>query len=122
MGLAEILRSKKDEITNSKMYDEYLSIIIRNARKLKDLTDNILDIARIESQSINLNKQVVNIDTVILGAVEDVIKDQSDGAHDVKLICHNITRKLDVADQEVTEVYLDRVRRYLRSIGSWPKL
>jgi nitrogen-specific signal transduction histidine kinase len=110
MGLAEILRSKKDEIANSRMYDEYLSIIIRNARKLKDLTDNILDIARIESQSINLNKQVVNIDTVILGAVEDVIKDQSDVAHDVKLICHNITRKLDVADQEVTEVYLDRGR------------
>jgi signal transduction histidine kinase len=89
MGLAEILRLKKDEITSSKMYDEYLSIIIRNARKLKDLTDNILDIARIESQSINLNKQVVNIDTVILDAVQDVTKDQIDITHDVKLLYHN---------------------------------
>jgi two-component system sensor histidine kinase VicK len=89
MGLAEILRLKKDEKTSSKMYDEYLSIIIRNARKLKDLTDNILDIARIESQSINLNKQVVNIDTVILDAVQDVTKDQIDITHDVKLLYHN---------------------------------
>jgi two-component system sensor histidine kinase VicK len=32
MGLAEILRSKKEEIANSNMYYEYLSIIIRNAR------------------------------------------------------------------------------------------
>ncbi len=110
MGLAEILRSKKDEIANSKMYDEYLSIIIRNARKLKDLTDNILDIARIESQSINLNKQVVNIDTVILDAVQDVTKDQSDVAQDVKLLYHNVTRKRDVADHEVIEVYVDRGR------------
>jgi signal transduction histidine kinase len=101
MGLAEILRSKKDEIAKSNMYYEYISIIIRNARKLKDLTDNILDIARIESQSINLNKQVVNIDTLILDAVQDVIKDQSEVTHDVKLLYHNTTRKRDVADHEV---------------------
>ena len=110
MGLAEILRSKKDEIANSNMYYEYLSIIIRNARKLKDLTENILDIARIESQSINLNKQVVNIDTLIRDAVQDVTKDQSDVTQDVKLLYHNATRKLDVADHEVIEVYVDRGR------------
>jgi two-component system sensor histidine kinase VicK len=108
MGLAEILRSKKDEIASSKMYDEYLSIIIRNARKLKDLTDNILDIARIESQSINLNKQMVNIDTVILDAVQGVTKNQSEVTHDVKLLYHNITRKLDLVDHEVILVYVDR--------------
>jgi two-component system sensor histidine kinase VicK len=110
MGLAEILRSKKDEIANSNMYDEYLSIIIRNARRLKDLTDNILDIARIESQSINLNKQVVDIDTVILDAVQDVTKDQSDVIQDVKLRYHNITRKQDVVDEEIILVYVDRGR------------
>src|SRR5215831_19766144 len=52
VGLAEILRSKK-HLSNTDIYDEYLSIIIRNARRLKDLTDNILDIARMESQSIS---------------------------------------------------------------------
>jgi signal transduction histidine kinase len=86
MGLAEILRSKKGEIANSTMYYEYLSIIIRNARKLKELTDNILDIARIESQSINLNKQVGNRDTLILDAVQDVTEDQSDVARDATII------------------------------------
>ena len=69
VGLAETLRSKKKEIANTNIYDEYLSIIIRNARRLKDLTDNILDIARMESQSINLNKQIINIDTLILDVV-----------------------------------------------------
>ena len=42
VGLAEILRSKKKEIASTNIYDEYLSIIIRNGRRLKDLTGNIL--------------------------------------------------------------------------------
>src|SRR5215831_4212231 len=89
VGLAESLRSKKKQIASTNIYDEYLSIIIRNARRLKDLTDNILDIARMESQSISLNKQMVNIDTLILDTVEDIRKDQNDVTHDVKLLCHN---------------------------------
>jgi signal transduction histidine kinase len=110
MGLAEILRSKKDEIANSNMYYDYLSIIIRNARKLKDLTDNILDIARIESQSINLNKEIVNIDTVILNAVQDATKDQSDDTHGMRLLYHNITKKGDIADNEGIMVCVDKGR------------
>jgi signal transduction histidine kinase len=112
MGLAGVLRSKKDEITSTDMYDEYLSIIIRNARRLKELTDNILDIARIESQSINLNKQVVEIDSVIRDAVQDSIENQSDINHDVKLMYHNITGRQDVAaahDENIL-VYVDAGR------------
>ena len=84
IGLAEILRSRKEKITPP-VYDEYLSVIIRNARRLKELTGNILDIARIESQLINLNKEVVDIDSVILNAVQD-IKNQIDNNQDVSLL------------------------------------
>ncbi|MGB8938046.1 MAG: ATP-binding protein [Candidatus Nitrosopolaris sp.] len=77
---------------------------------LVTIPDNILDIARIESQSINLNKQVVNIDTIILDAIQDVTKDQSHNTHDVKLLYHNINRKQDLADHEAIEVYVDRGR------------
>lgn len=109
LGLAEILRSKKDELASTSMYDEYLSIIIRNARRLKNLTDNILDIARIESQSINLNKSVVDIDSLISDAVRDVTKDQSE--QDVKLLYSDIVGKEDVAaaDEHVL-VYVDEGR------------
>jgi signal transduction histidine kinase len=110
VGLAEILRSKKKEIASTNIYDEYLSIIIRNARRLKDLTDNILDVARMESQSISLNKQMVNIDTLILGAVEDITKDQVGVTHHVKLLYHNINRKQELADNKVVLVYADRGR------------
>src|SRR5581483_7798803 len=109
MGLAEILRSKKDELENNSMYDEYLSIIIRNARRLKELTGNILDIARIESQSINLNKQVVDIDSVISEAIRDIPKDQ--GEQDVKLHYGDVVRNEDVAPADGNVfVYIDKGR------------
>jgi len=78
LGLAEILRSKKNNIASTSVYDEYLSVIIRNARRLKELTDNILDIARIESKSITLNRRFVNLDSVIKDAVEDAVENQTD--------------------------------------------
>src|SRR5215471_19397519 len=106
VGLAESLRSKKKDIASTNIYDEYLSIIIRNARRLKDLTDNILDIARMDTQSINLNKQTVNIDTLTLEAVED----QSEVTHNVKLLYHNINGKQELADNEVVLVYADKGR------------
>ena len=84
IGLAEILRSRKANITPP-VYDEYLSVIIRNARRLKELTGNILDLARFESQSINLNKEVVDIDSVILDALQD-IKSQNGNNHKVRIL------------------------------------
>jgi two-component system, OmpR family, sensor histidine kinase VicK len=84
IGLAEILRSRKEIIT-APIYDEYLSVIIRNARRLKELTGNILDIARIESHSINLNREVVEIDSLILNALQD-IKSQIGINQEVRLL------------------------------------
>jgi histidine kinase/DNA gyrase B/HSP90-like ATPase/phospho-acceptor domain-containing protein len=84
IGLAEILRSRKEMIT-APIYDEYLSVIIRNARRLKELTGNILDIARIESHSINLNREVVEIDSLILNALQD-IKSQIGINQEVRLL------------------------------------
>ena len=92
IGLAEILRSKKDMITTSRdVYDEYLSIIIRNARRLKELTDNILDVARIESQSMKLNKQNADIGSLILEAIQESIETNIIN-HNVKLL-YNQNRK-----------------------------
>ncbi|HYY68046.1 MAG TPA: histidine kinase dimerization/phospho-acceptor domain-containing protein, partial [Nitrososphaeraceae archaeon] len=49
LGLAEVLQSRKG--INIQEQEELLAIIIRNAKRLKALTENILDLTRIESQS-----------------------------------------------------------------------
>jgi two-component system sensor histidine kinase VicK len=50
---------------------EYLQPILRNARRLQTLTNDILDVTRIESQSLNLNKERVNLDVVISSVLVD---------------------------------------------------
>jgi signal transduction histidine kinase len=83
LGLAEILRSRKERDTEKQ--DELLAIIIRNAKRLKELTENILDITRIENQSLNLHKEVVNVDDLILKILED-IKSQTNYKKSIRLI------------------------------------
>ena len=83
LGLAEILRSRKERET--KKQDELLTIIIRNAKRLQELTENILDITRIENQSLNLHKEVINVDDLILKTLED-IKSQTNYKKSIRLI------------------------------------
>ena len=56
LGLAQILQSKK---VDTKEQEELLSVIIRNARRLNILTENLLDLAKIESKMLNLQKKLL---------------------------------------------------------------
>jgi len=68
LGLSQILRSMKRDDSE---HDEFLDAIIRNAKRLKRLTENILDVTRIESHLMQLRKEVFNLNEVISKAVED---------------------------------------------------
>jgi two-component system, OmpR family, sensor histidine kinase VicK len=68
LALAEILRSKK---TDGGQEAEYLDMIIRNAKRLQRLTEDILDISRIESKSLDLNKESFNLSEMISSAIAD---------------------------------------------------
>jgi signal transduction histidine kinase len=51
---------------------EMIEAIKRNARRLHKLTDNILDVTRIESQTLKLIKEKVNVNEKILNVINDV--------------------------------------------------
>ena len=78
LGLTEILRSKiraekEEEITGEKddNDDDIMDVIIRNATRLKQLTEDILDITRIENQALTLHKEQFCLNEVILHAITD---------------------------------------------------
>lgn len=48
-----------------------LNIISRNAKKLKKLSDDILDITKIESNTLNLNKEQFSLDEIIQNIIKD---------------------------------------------------
>jgi two-component system sensor histidine kinase VicK len=68
LGLSDVLISKKGDI---EQYKELLDAIIRNAKRLQRLTEDILDVTKIESQSLQLRKQIINLNEVILGVIAE---------------------------------------------------
>ena len=67
LSLSDILHSK---IKDSKQR-ELLDVVIRNAKRLQRLSEDILDVTRIESQSLILNKEQFNLNDVISNAIQD---------------------------------------------------
>ena len=68
LGLSEVLLSREGNI---EQYHEFLDAINRNAKRLQRLTEDILDVTKIESQSLKLNKQTFNLRNVIMSVLAD---------------------------------------------------
>src|SRR5215211_3047546 len=77
LGLSELLRTKEIEnIKNSGEIDiekieNILDIIIRNSKRLMQLEEEILDITRIESGTLTLNKEKINLNEMITESLRD---------------------------------------------------
>ena len=69
LGLTEAMYSK----INDKKQLVILEVIIRNAKRLKRLTDNLLDITKIESQSLLLKKEKLNLNILIAEVLKDYV-------------------------------------------------
>ena len=75
LGLTGVLRSNNNsrDKTSAAKQDEMLDIIMRNARRLQRLADDILDVTKIESESLNLKKEFFNLNDVITSSIDDII-------------------------------------------------
>jgi two-component system, OmpR family, sensor histidine kinase VicK len=76
LGLAEILRDKDQRQDDGEQKyiennDVLLNVIIRNAKKLRQLTENILDITKIENNSMELNKEEFILSRAVLETFND---------------------------------------------------
>jgi two-component system, OmpR family, sensor histidine kinase VicK len=67
LGLTQVLRSK----INDTQQQELLDVIMRNAKKLQQLSDDILEVTRIESKKLILNKERFNLNDTICEIVQD---------------------------------------------------
>ncbi len=70
VGLTEVLRTIKKEAPNSRQED-LLDVIIRNAKRLQRLTDDILDVTRIENQALQINKEQFELSGVVTNVISD---------------------------------------------------
>lgn len=84
LGLSEIIQSQVVDENLRSLVD----VIRRNAKRLQGLTEDILDVTRIESHTLKLNKEKFNLNDVITTCINDVTindKNRNNGKN-VKLL------------------------------------
>ncbi|MDP9289421.1 MAG: ATP-binding protein, partial [Thermoproteota archaeon] len=116
LGLAEILKSK---IKDAKQC-EFLDVIIRNAKKLKRLTEDILDVTKIESQSLDLKKEQFNLSDVITNAMNDIMINidflKKSQRNEIKLLYHQPQDIFIQADKgRITQVIFNLLSNAVKS-------
>jgi signal transduction histidine kinase len=67
LTLTEILRNKATDKEQRELHD----VVSRSVKKLKQLTEDILDVTRIESQTLQLHKEQLNLSETILNTIAD---------------------------------------------------
>ena len=75
LGLSGVLQ----DLVHKEPEKVYVETILRNARRLEKLTEDLLDITRIESHSFHLNKDLFNLKDVIAAQIRDYQKQAADG-------------------------------------------
>ena len=95
IGLTEIVYS---QIQNPEQR-EVLDTVVRNAKRLKRLADDIIDVTKIESQSLKLNKEQLNLNDLISNIIYDykniIIKDNNKVKLDFKPFNENLLVEAD---------------------------
>jgi two-component system, OmpR family, sensor histidine kinase VicK len=76
LSLAQIL---KDQISDS-AHTKFLDVILRNAKRLERLQEDMLDVTRIESGSMKLYKESFDLNELIFNALQDFHTQLKDGA------------------------------------------
>jgi signal transduction histidine kinase len=86
--------------------DQMIQAISRNALRLQRLTNDILDVTRIESQTLNLTKEQFNLGDLITCIVEDHRRQIDQNKNNIRIV-HNIRLK---RKNSSLIVYADRGR------------
>jgi signal transduction histidine kinase len=108
LGLSELLRTKEIEnIKNSGEIDiekieNILDIIIRNSKRLMQLEEEILDITRIESGNLILNKEKINLIEMITEMLREYEEKMIQSKKDLKLFyeAHNNADEIFIVESD----------------------
>ena len=104
LGLTGVLRS--DKTMDRAAVEELLDVIARNAKRLQRLADDISDVTKIESQSLELKNELINVNDVISNTVQE-INNQID--HDMKVELVFIPTDHDIIFVEADKARLTQV-------------
>lgn len=93
--------------------EEMIQAISRNAVRLQRLTNDILDVTRIDSQTLKLNKEKFNLSDLIASVLEDYRTNIEKENSKVRLLYDN---KYDTGGSPIVEADRDRIAQVISNI------
>ncbi|MDQ5842566.1 MAG: HAMP domain-containing histidine kinase, partial [Thermoproteota archaeon] len=116
LGYADLIQMQKSNINR----DEALSRLINNAERLQRLTEDILDVTRIESKTLKLNKKKFDLLDTAANVMDDYRNRIQDGKNLKLVLLPNIDKSVFVvADNErISQVLSNLVSNALKFTNS----
>ena len=106
LSLTEILRSG----TKDSQQQEFLDVVIRNAKRLNKLSDEILDVTRLQTQTLELKKETFNLNDIMLNTMDDIMLSKEFSSKNLQLSYEPCDILLKADKSRIAEVI---------SHGSW---
>ena len=106
LGLSDLinrsLQNNTSEIDKSELKND-MKVIYRNAKKLQKLTNDILDVSRIDSHILNLNTSRFDFVELIKNTIQDFTTNSEKKEENVSIDCNfiNETKSKEVLDQSI---------------------
>jgi signal transduction histidine kinase len=79
IGLSEVLRSRirnNDSVNisgSNAENQEFIDVILRNGQRLEKLVEDVLDVTKMESQSLELHKEHFDLNDLIISIIDDIV-------------------------------------------------
>lgn len=79
IGLSEVLRSRirnnvdMNNSDSSAENQEFIDVILRNGQRLGKLVEDVLDVTKIESQSLELRKEHFDLNDLVISIIDDIL-------------------------------------------------
>jgi signal transduction histidine kinase len=90
--------------TNLKNFDQYFDRIIRNAKRLEMLTEDVLDVSRIEGKNLQLTKSYYDLNHTIEQVIEDHQKEALEKEIKISFDSKNVTNTIYADEARLQQV------------------
>jgi two-component system, OmpR family, sensor histidine kinase VicK len=111
LGLSGILQ----DIVHKDPEKVYVEMILRNAKRLEKLAEDLLDVTRIESHSLHLNRDLFNLKDVMLSQIRDYQTQADDNSIKLYYDRKDVLVKADKA--RITQVIANLLRNAINFTG-----
>jgi signal transduction histidine kinase len=112
LGIAEVLKSR----IKDKDQSESLDVLIRNAKRLQRLSQDILDVTMIESRMLKLNKEKLDLNELITNTVKEQIQQLQRSNSKVKLLFEQQEKGHDGEKEKGNRIFVEADRERIGQV------